>query len=133
MGRVDKKKGLNKEGVGMELVEKRKGEEAENRKSKEEGRSQSRFIMDLRHDKKGLEKVLEALKRVNEKDYGDEVSFKDLCLFAINKLGEKDVERIKDESMTDMEKVEIARKEFNEKSGSTLSLAEFLVKKLNLN
>ena len=71
--------------------------------TKEEGRSQSRFIIDLRHDKKGLEKVLELLKKVNEKDYGEEISFKEMCLYSLNKLNEKDFERIKENSLTDME------------------------------
>jgi hypothetical protein len=73
------------------------------------------------------------LAKSNKKDYGREVTFKDLALFGIEKLTDKDIDKIKDGSLSEMEKVEKALDEYNQKNRTTLSMGEFLVKKLSIN
>ena len=96
-------------------------------------KDQEKFFVDLSKDREGLKQVHNLLEETNKKDYGQEVTFKELVLHALEKLGSKDIEKIKEESLTKMEKVERARKEYNKKSGKNLGLEEFLVKKLGLN
>ena len=90
-------------------------------------------MVDLSSDKIALELVFKLLLESNQKDYGHEITFKELAIFALERLSSKDVEKIQEGSLSEMEKVERALKEFNSKNGTHLSLGEFLVKKLNIN
>jgi len=108
-------------------------------KLKDDGRKrdfslgQSKFFVNLGKDKKILGAIKEKLKELNNKDYGKEISFKDLAIFAIRKLTQKDMEKIKEESLTEMEKVNRLLSEYNKKNNSSFELGEFLVRKLNIN
>jgi hypothetical protein len=77
--------------------------------------------------------VFGLLRKCNEKDFGKEILFKDLCLYAVSKLTDKDLEKIQEGSLSEMEKVERALFDYNKKSGSNLTMGEFLVKKLGIN
>ena len=79
-----------------------------------------------------LEQILKMLKDVNNKPYGKEITFKDLAVYAIPKLLSKDLEKIQESSLNDMERVQRLLDEHNEKNKTNLSLGEFLVKKLNI-
>lgn len=109
------------------------------RKKKEENNdyminnSQTKFVVDLSRETDVLNKVFKLLEDANNKPYGREVTFKDLAIFSIDKLCPKDLDKIKDASLDDMEKVEKARDEYNQKNGTSLSLGEYLVKKLAIN
>jgi hypothetical protein len=74
----------------------------------------------LSHDKVELSLITELMGKANQKDYGREIIFKDL-------------EKIQEATLSDMEKVERALIEFNKKNNSNLSLGEFLVKRLSIN
>lgn len=93
---------------------------------------QYKFFVDLRHDKDVLEQILKMLKDVNNKPYGKEITFKDLAVYAVPKLLPKDLEKIQDSSLNEMERVQRLLDEHNEKNKIKLSLGEFLVKKLNI-
>ena len=93
---------------------------------------QYKFFVDLRYEREILETILKQLKEANNKSYGREITFKDLAIHAIPKLNSKDLEKIQEQSLTDMERVQKLLDEHNAKSGSKLSLGEFLVKKLNI-
>lgn len=93
---------------------------------------QYKFFVDLRHDKDVLEQILKMLKDVNNKPYGKEITFKDLAVYAVPKLLPKDLEKIQDSSLNEMERVQRLLDEHNEKNKTNLSLGEFLVKKLNI-
>lgn len=54
-------------------------------------------------------------------------------MYAVEGINDKDLEKLKDGSLTEMERVERHLDEYNQKNGTTLSLGEFLIKKLNLN
>lgn len=93
---------------------------------------QYKFFVDLRHDKAVLEHILKMLKDVNNKPYGKEITFKDLAVYAVPKLLPKDLEKIQESSLNEMERVQRLLDEHNEKNKTNLSLGEFLVKKLNI-
>ena len=94
--------------------------------------TQYKFFVDLRHEKDVLEQILKMLSVVNNKTYGRELTFKDLSVYAVPKLTPKDLEKIQESSLSEMERVQRLLDEHNEKTNSKLSLGEFLVKKLNI-
>lgn len=51
----------------------------------------------------------------------------------MRKLNSKDIDKLKDDSLSEMEKVTKLLNEYNQKNNSNLELGEFLVKKLNIN
>ncbi len=123
----------------IEIKEKKVSGKKRGRKSKNEkvvyelNRSQTKFFVDLSKEGVPLEKVFDLLTKSNKKDYGREITFKDLALFGIDKIVDKDIEKIKDGSLSEMEKVVKALDEYNLKNGTSLSMGEFLVKKLSIN
>lgn len=94
--------------------------------------SQYKFFVDLRHEKEVLEQILKMLKTANNKNYGKELTFKDLAVYAVPKLTAKDLEKIQEGSLSEMERVQRLLDEHNQKNEIKLSLGEFLVKKLNI-
>ncbi|AUN97628.1 hypothetical protein C0V70_05765 [Bacteriovorax stolpii] len=109
------------------------------RKKKENTREEShvedhqyKFFVDLRHEKEVLEQILKMLKEANNKPYGKEITFRDLAVYAVPKLTTKDIEKIQEGSLNEMERVQRLLDEHNEKNKTSLSLGEFLVKKLNI-
>lgn len=102
-------------------------------KEYELNKEQTKFFVDLSKVLEGLKLVFNLLESANQKDYRAEVTFNDIALFALSKLNNKDIEKIQDNSLSEMEKVNRALDEFNKKNNSNLSLGEFLVKKLSIN
>lgn len=94
---------------------------------------QTKFFVDLSSDKDSLGLIFDLLEKCNQKNYGKEIQFKDVALYAISKVSDKDVERIQELSLSEMEKVERALDEFNKKNNLKLSMGEFLVKRLGIN
>lgn len=116
-----------------EETKKKRGRKPKN--TKEEyvvNREQTKFFVDLSKEKKTLNKVLDLLEEVNKKSYGKEITFKDISIYAIRKLSQKDFEKIQEGSLSEMEKVERALDEYNQKNNDSLSLGEFLVKQLKI-
>lgn len=109
------------------------------RKRKNENREyilntkRTKFFVNLSEDKKSLEMVFDLLLKANKKELGREVLFQDMALYALSKLNNKDIEKIQDNSLSEMERVQQTLKEYNSKNGTSLELGEFLVKKLNIN
>jgi hypothetical protein len=93
---------------------------------------QNKFFVDLRYEKEVLEMILKLLKEANNKSYGREITFKDLAVYAVPRLNSKDLEKIQEQSLTDMERVKRLLDEHNDKNKTSLSLGEFLVKKLSI-
>ena len=96
-------------------------------------KEQNKFFIDVSKDQESKEMILNLLSQINSKSYGREIILKDLVLAALPKLTTKDLERIQESSLTEMEKVERALDEFNKKSDVKLTLGEYLVKKLGIN
>ncbi len=119
---------------GDEGKEKKKRGRGKNGSARYEvNRGQSKFFVDLSNEDKELEVVFDLLTKANKKTYGHPISFKDLSIFAIRKLNAKDIEKIQEQSLSEMEKVGRMLVEYNQKNNTTLGLGEFLVKKLNIN
>ena len=133
------------ENKNMEL--KNKNEELENKKEKkakktkeeykkaakeDENSEKSKFFIDVSKDNETRDLIGKLLNEANNKTYGREIILKDLMILALPKLTPKDIERIQENALTDMEKIERLLAEHNEKNKTTMSLGEFLVKKLNI-
>ncbi len=115
-------------------IGKKRGRKPKNQKKEMSlNQEQTKFFIDLSNEKESLDLIFGLLKRCNEKDYGSVILFKDLCLYAVSKLTDKDIEKIQEGSLSEMERVKRALDEHNRKTGSNLSLGEFLVKKLGIN
>lgn len=112
----------------------RRGRKKKDKKLEENNEvdSQYKFFVDLRHEKEVLEQILKMLKTANNKNYGKELTFKDLAVYAVPKLTAKDLEKIQEGSLSEMERVQRLLDEHNQKNEIKLSLGEFLVKKLNI-
>ncbi len=122
----------NKENI--EIVKKKRGRRPKDAKNEYVlNKEQTKFFVDLSKDEKDLGKIQEVLVEANTKKHGGEVLFKDLALYAINKLSKKDIEKLQENSLSEMEKVERSLDEYNIKNGTKLNLGEYLLKKLNLN
>ena len=118
----------------QEVTIKKRGRKPKNQKKEVSlNQEQSKFFVDLSHEKEALDLIFGLLRKCNEKDYGRVILFKDLCLYAVSKLTDKDVDKIQESSLGEMEKVQRLLDDHNKKSGTTLSLGEFLVKKLGIN
>lgn len=116
------------------VQKKKRGRKPKNEKTEYQINSeQTKFFVDLSKEKDSLEQIFNLLRKANKKNYGREITFKDLALFGIDKITEKDLDKIKDGSLSEMEKVEKALDEYNQKNGTKLSMGEFLVKKLSIN
>ena len=122
----------NKENI--EMVKKKRGRRPKDTKNEYVlNKEQTKFFVDLSKDEKDLGKIQEILVEANTKKHGGEVLFKDLALYAISKLSKKDIEKLQENSLSEMEKVERSLDEYNIKNGTKLNLGEYLLKKLNLN
>ena len=95
-------------------------------------KDQTKFFVDLSKDKKILKDIMDFLEQANNKSYGKEITFKDLSIYAVKKLNSKDIEKIQENSLSEMEKVERALDDYNSKNGESLSLGEYLVKQLKI-
>ena len=113
---------------------KKRGRKIKNQKKEVSlNQEQSKFFVDLSHEKDALDLIFDLLRKCNEKDYGRVILFKDLCLYAVSKLSDKDIDKIQEGSLGEMEKVQRLLDDHNKKTGITLSLGEFLVKRLGIN
>jgi len=118
----------------QEEQNKKKGRKPKNQKKEISlHQEQTKFFVDLSNEKESLDLIFGLLKRCNEKDYGRVILFKDVCLYAVSKLADKDIEKIQEMSLGEMEKVQRLLDEHNKKTGQNLSLGEFLIKKLGIN
>lgn len=77
--------------------------------------------------------ILNLLGQANRKEHGREIILKDLVLVALPKLTPKDIEKIQENCLTPMEKIQREWTEYNKKNSLDLSFDEFLVKKLGIN
>ena len=121
----------------MELLKeqtKKRGRRPKNEKREYElNKEQTKFFVDVTRDQSSLDLIFGLLGKSNSKTHGREIIFKDLAIYALGKLADKDIEKIQEMSLSEMEKVERTLTEFNQKNGTTLTMGEFLVKKLNIN
>lgn len=126
-------------GIGVEEKEgkkkvgrRKKTEEIKNEVGLDENSEKSKFFIDVSKEIETRDLIAKLLSEANNKSYGRPIVLKDLIIASIPKLTPKDIERIQENALTDMEKLERLLIEHNEKNKTNLSLPEFLVKKLNI-
>ncbi|NOT78456.1 MAG: hypothetical protein HOP07_05575 [Bacteriovoracaceae bacterium] len=112
-------------------INKRGRKKSENRETKI-NKERSKFFVDLGKDKAVLESIITIIREANYRAYGREITFKDLATYAIPKLTAKDLERIQETTLSDMERVQKLLDEHNQKNSTSLSMGEFLIKKMNI-
>ena len=95
-------------------------------------KERKRFFADFGKDKEGRDRVLKILRDANRKEFGREVTFKDIVAYSLAQLTSKDVTKIKENSLSEMEKVERMLAEYNRTHNAHLGLGEFLAKKLKI-
>tara|TARA_R110002049_G_scaffold274186_3_gene452127 strand:+ start:630 stop:1052 length:423 start_codon:yes stop_codon:yes gene_type:complete len=95
-------------------------------------KDQKRFFVDYSRDAKNHKLVVSFLEQANQKEHGREVVFKDLVDAALSLVSAKDIERLKESSLGEMDKVQLLLEKHNSKHGTNLSLGEFLVERLKI-
>jgi phospholipid N-methyltransferase len=115
-------------GTGKKRGRKKKDSSVEIKKEEQ----QNKFFVDLVKEKEVLEVINKLLEEANNKSYGREITFRDLVIYSVPKLNPKDIEKIQEQSLSEMERVKRLLDEHNEKNKTLLTLGEFLVKKLNI-
>lgn len=122
-----------------EVVEKTKEKKAKKIKvdekkeiAEDKNSEKSKFFIDVSKDTEARDLVGKLLSEANNKSFGREIILKDLIVASLCKLTSKDIERIQENALTDMERIERLLVEHNEKNKTALTLGEFLVKKLNI-
>lgn len=122
-----------------EVVKKEKEGKAKKIKGKEkkavkdeDNAEKSKFFVDVSKELETRDLIGKLLSEANNKSFGREIILKDLIVTSLPKLTSKDIERIQENALTDMEKIERLLVEYNEKNKTSLGLGEFLVKKLNI-
>ncbi len=111
---------------------KTRGRKKTTKEAESENMEQTKFFIDVSKDNEAKEMITKLLLEANKKSFGREIILKDLVLVSLPKLTQKDLEKIQEGALTDMEKIERLLIEHNEKNKTSLSLGEFLVKKLNI-
>ena len=111
---------------------KKRGRKSKKKEGEERIEEKNKFFVDLGNDQEVLLLIKKLLVEANNKSYGREIIFRDLVINAIPKLNSKDIEKIQDQSLSEMERVKRLLDEHNEKNKTSLSLGEFLVKKLSI-
>ena len=95
-------------------------------------KEQSKFFIDYTRELKKRELVVKLLTEANTKSHGREITFKDLVSYALEKIGKRDLEKIKKLALGEMDKVQVLLEEYNQKHGADLTIGQFLVKQLKL-
>ena len=117
-----------------EIIIKRRGRKPKNQTRETViNKEQSKFFVDLSNEQESLSLIFDFLLKCNEKNYGRPILFKDICIYAVSKLTDKDVDKIQEVSLSEMEKAQRVLDDYNKKNGQKLELGEFLVKKLGIN
>lgn len=97
-----------------------------------EPKDQYKYFIDVSKDDQQKNIIQNLLKQANDKKHGREILLKDLVLAALPKLSAKDIEKIQESCLSEMEKVERALYDYNLKNQTNLELGEFLVRKLGI-
>ena len=94
---------------------------------------QRKFFVDLSHEDDERRLIFELLKKANTKDYGREITFKSLAVFALAKLTDKDLLKIQEGSLSKQEKLQKVVDEYNQKNNTTLSFEDYFLMKAGIN
>lgn len=113
------------------LLEKNERRNTKRRMKKStKAKKQTKFFVDLSKDQVSLDLVNDHLDKLNDKVFGREILFRDLCLYAISKLSEKDHKKIQEASRSQLEQLQQAHIDFNRQNNKQLTFEEFLLLKV---
>ncbi len=132
---MDEVKGIKKEeGRGnrdrVRDREQKRGRRPKNQKKEYVlDRSQVKFFVDLSKEKESLDLIFDLLEKANTKEFGREVIFKDLALFALSKLTDKDLLKVQEVTLSKEEMLERIVRDYNLKHGTSLSKADYFLMK----
>ncbi len=115
-----------------ENIKKRRGRRKKGETIETGTRDQKKFFVDASKDKIERDIIIKLLEDANRKSFGRKIILKDLVYYALPKLNQKDIEKIQESALSEMEKVERALAAYNEKNEIKLGLGEFLVKRLGI-
>lgn len=121
-----------KEKQTQEEQKKKRGSRKTQEQEANEVKDQDKFFIDVSKNEEQKQMIQNLLNQANNKDHGREIILKDLVLVSLPKITTKEIERLQENSLTEMEKVSKALDEYNKKAEVKLTLGEFLVKKLAL-
>ncbi len=93
---------------------------------------QTKFFVDLGKEQAVLASITAIIRDANNRTFGRKITFRDLAIYAIPRLTPKDLEKIQESTLSDMERVQKLLEEHNEKNSTSLSMGEYLVKKMNI-
>lgn len=91
----------------------------------DKNRVQDRFFIDVSDDDSGYVLIERLLGEANKKQYGKKVILKDLVMAALPKLKEKDLDAIKEASVTPMEHLRRKTDDYNETYSAKLKPIEY--------
>ena len=77
--------------------------------------------LDLSQEKENRDLVFDVLTKYNQKDYGYPVLFKHIFLYALKKLKNKDIEKRKEQSISEEERILRLLKEYSRKKRTKLA------------
>jgi hypothetical protein len=123
---------INKREKNKEEGEEKKRRGRKRIKEKTTINDQKKFFVDYSTEPEKHELVVKLITQANQKKHGREVVFKDLVDVALAKLSSKDIERVQEETLGEMDKVQMLLEKHNEKHGTSLNMGEFLVKQLKI-
>jgi hypothetical protein len=83
-----------------------------------EPKDQNKYFIDVSKNKDQRELIQNILNQANNKNYGREIILKDLVLIALPKITAKEIEKLQEKSLSEMERVSMAFDEYNKKKAS---------------
>lgn len=93
-----------------------------------------KFVVSVdKTDNVNLDMISSKLLDANKDHIGDEITFSDLALFAINKLNEKDMTQLKAISITESKLSDLAVDQYNRSNNTRLSKDQILLNLLKVN
>ena len=92
-----------------------------------------RLVIDSARSPQTHALAVKLLSAANHKEHGRPVTFERLIALALSKIAPADLDRLKSESLSPMDRVNLKLIEHNRRHKTNLSLGEFLVQELNIN
>lgn len=126
---INKEEGRgNRDRVGSR--EQKRGRRPKNQKKEYVlDRGQMKFFVDLSKEKESLDLIFDLLEKANTKEFGREVIFKDLALYALSKLTDKDLLKVQEVTLSKEEMLERIVRDYNLKHGTSLSKEDYFLMK----
>lgn len=89
-------------------------------------KGQDRFFIDVSDDEKSFELIHGLLNEVNTKKYGRKLILKDLVVVALTRLKQKDLEQLREASLSATDLVKRKTDEYNEAHGTKYGIYDYI-------